>query len=228
MSQQEIEVQVLCDFDGTITNKDIGFTIIQEFAGPGWHEIEDAYQRGEKGSREALLDIFALTRVSEETLTRFVDEHFHVDPYFPAFLDLCHKQNMAVTVLSDGFDFYIDLMFRKFNVDVPYLANKLQVVDCSLRADFPHSSGQCGACGNCKLAFAQGVKNNGKNIIYIGDGYSDKCVSGLADVVFAKDVLADYCRQQGMKFFPFAGFDDILTICREELFGNLLKQEGRI
>ncbi|EEG77356.1 MtnX-like HAD-IB family phosphatase [Dethiobacter alkaliphilus] len=227
MFRHQSDVVVLCDFDGTITNEDIGFNIIQTFAGEGWHEIEDAFQRGEKGSREALLEIFALTRVSKETLTRFVDKHFHVDPHFPAFLDLCHTKNIAVTVLSDGFDFYIDLMFEKFKVDVPYLANKLKVVDCSLHADFPHSSGQCGACGNCKLDFAKNVKKKGKKIIYIGDGYSDKCVSNLADVVFAKDVLADYCREQGTDFYPFTGFDDILNVCREKLFANLLEWEGK-
>lgn len=228
MSQQETGVQVLCDFDGTITNQDIGFNIIQTFAGPGWHEIEDAYQRGEKGSQEALRDIFALTHVSKETLTRYVEQRFHVDPDFTAFLDLCRKQSIAVTVLSDGFDFYIDLMFRKFNVDVPYLANKLQVVDCKLQAEFPHSSsGRCGACGNCKLDFARQVKRSGHKIIYIGDGHSDKCVSELADVVFAKDVLAEYCGKQKIAFHPFTSFKDILAVCRGGLFANLLNQEER-
>ena len=221
MSGQLGQFQVLCDFDGTITNEDIGFNIIQTFAGPGWHDIEDAYQRGEKGSREALEEIFALTRVSEETLTDFVETHFHVDPCFPAFLNYCESEKVAVTVLSDGFDFYIDLMFRKFRVDVPYLANKLRVVDCSLRTDFPHKSGACGSCGTCKMDYARGVKKNGHGIIYIGDGHSDKCVSALADVVFAKGVLAEHCREQGKPFYLFDTFDDILAVCKGGLFANM-------
>lgn len=219
-------IEVLCDFDGTITDEDIGFSIIKTFAGPGWEKIEEAYQRGEKGSREALLEIFALTRVSEQTLTQFVENHFRVDPVFPSFVDFCRRAGVAVTVLSDGFDFYIDLMFRKFQVDVPYFANTLRVVDCSLHAGFPHSSADCGACGNCKVNFAQQVKQKGTRIVYIGDGYSDKCVSGLADVLFAKGVLAEHCRLEGTPYYPFAGFEDILTVCRDGLFTKLTKQEG--
>jgi 2-hydroxy-3-keto-5-methylthiopentenyl-1-phosphate phosphatase len=207
-------VEVLCDFDGTITNEDIGFNIIKTFAGPGWHEIEDAYQRGEKGSREALLEIFALTRVSRETLQDYVETHFHVDPQFPAFVEFCRTLEIAVTVLSDGFDFYIDLMFNKFRVDVPYLANTLQVVDCRLHAGFPHSSQNCGSCGNCKVSYARQVRERGSRIIYIGDGHSDKCVSGVADYVFAKGVLADHCREQGTPYYPFDSFTDILSVCK--------------
>ena len=210
-------IQVLCDFDGTITNDDIGFTIIKTFAGQGWQEIENAYQRGEKGSREALAEIFTLTTVSEETLRRFIDEHFFVDPSFPAFLTLCRREKVDVTVLSDGFDFYIDLMFDKFKVDVPYYANQLKVVDCSLHANFPNASSHCGSCGTCKLDYAKQVKKSGAQIIYIGDGYSDRCVSGLADVVFAKGVLAEYCRQQGTPFYLFENFNDILHTWRNGL-----------
>lgn len=225
MSQLAGKFEVLCDFDGTITNRDIGFTIIETFGGPGWRDIEDAYQRGEKGSKEALEEIFALTRVPRETLVQFVEEHFHVDPTFPSFVELCRNANIAVTVLSDGFDFYIDIMFRKFNVDVPYLANKLQVVDCSLHTDFPYRSSDCGACGNCKLDYATTVKANGNRIIYIGDGHSDKCVSSLADVVFAKDVLAEHCLRQGTPFHPFETFTDIMAVCQGGLFKKIDSQE---
>jgi 2-hydroxy-3-keto-5-methylthiopentenyl-1-phosphate phosphatase len=221
MTRGPRRVEVLCDFDGTITNEDIGFHIIKTFAGPGWEEIEDAYQRGEKGSREALLEIFALTRVSREALTEYVESHFHVDPRFPAFVEWCRKSEIAVTVLSDGFDFYIDLMFNKFRVDVPYLANTLRVVDCTLQAGFPHSSQSCGSCGNCKDSYARRVREEGSRIIYIGDGHSDKCVSGLADIVFAKGVLAEHCRAQGTPYYPFETFDDILSVCDQEFFREL-------
>jgi 2,3-diketo-5-methylthio-1-phosphopentane phosphatase len=214
-------VEVLCDFDGTITNEDIGFKIIQTFAGPGWYEIEDAYQRGEKGSREALLEIFALTRVEEPTLRRFVEDNFHVDPHFPAFLELCRRRKLPVTVLSDGFDFYIDLMLQKFKVNVDYQANQLRVVDCGLHAHFPHQSDHCGDCGNCKLDYARRVREGGARIIYIGDGYSDRCVVEAADAVFAKGVLAKYCGQKGIPFYPFDNFGNILAVFRSGLAAML-------
>lgn len=227
MDRSGNKIKILCDFDGTITNDDIGFRIIETFAGPGWREIEDAYQRGEKGSREALLEIFAITSVSEDTLRDFIEKNFRVDPAFHLFLNFCRSRHIAVTVLSDGFDYYIDMMFSKYSVDVPYVANRLRVVDTVLNADFPHNSGNCGACGNCKLSYAEKVKREGNQIIYIGDGYSDRCVSSLADVVFAKGVLAEHCSKQGIDFFPFENFQDILKICRSGLIKSLPIQEGR-
>ncbi len=220
-NKQEAAIEVLCDFDGTIASDDIGFRIIETFAGAGWHEVEDAYQRGEKGSREALLEIFSLTKVPEQTLRRFVEDHFVLDPAFGDFLAFCQMSDMDVTVLSDGFDFYIDLMLQKFSVEVPYLANRLRVVDCHLHADFPHKSEHCGSCGNCKLDYAKQVRQKGARIIYIGDGYSDRCVSKIADVVFAKDVLAEYCREQGTPYLPFSDFTDIIHACRSGVVDRL-------
>lgn len=225
MEGKEQNVVVLCDFDGTITDKDIGFTIIETFAGNGWREIEDQYQRGEKGSREAIQEIFALTSVSESTLVRFVQENFHMDPVFPPFIDYCRKSNIAVTILSDGFDFYIKLILNKYGLDLPYLANTLQVADSSLCASFPYAAAECGSCGNCKAAYARRVKENGGKIIYIGDGYSDRCVSALADVLFAKDYLARYCARENIPYHSFSDFGDILSIFLSGSIQKLIHQE---
>lgn len=225
MNKAVHRVEVLCDFDGTITNDDIGFRIIEAFGSPGWQEVEEAYQRGEKGSRQALLEIFSTIHVSEDRLRHFIEGNFHVDPYFGSFLDFCGRLNVNVTVLSDGFDFYIDLMFAKFGVEVPYLANSLRVVDGSLLATFPHHSACCGLCGNCKRTYAEQLKRWGADIIYIGDGCSDRCASETADIVFAKDFLAEHCRQKGINYRPFKGFADILRECHAGLFAGLKGQE---
>ncbi len=47
-------------------------------------------------------------------------------------------------------------------------------------------------------------------VVYIGDGYSDTCPAAKADLVFAKDVLYEYCREQGIPAVPFNSFQDIL------------------
>lgn len=210
-------VEVLCDFDGTISNEDIGFKIIETFAGPGWLEIEEAYQRGEKGSREALEEIFALTRVSEQELRRFVEENFFVDPAFADFLDYCSRMNWPVTILSDGFDFYIDLLLNKHRLNVPYLANELRVADMVLKANFPYTSSHCGLCGNCKLDYARQLREKGARIIYIGDGHSDTCAGQVADLLFAKGALARYCQKENIPFVPYRSFHDILAALREGL-----------
>ena len=39
--------------------------------------------------------------------------------------------------------------------------------------------------------------------IFVGDGLSDRYAIKSADVVFAKDALAEYCNEQSLEYFPY-------------------------
>ena len=45
--------------------------------------------------------------------------------------------------------------------------------------------------------------------VYVGDGYSDRCVALAAARVFARDGLATYLEAQGVAFQPFDDFHDV-------------------
>jgi 2-hydroxy-3-keto-5-methylthiopentenyl-1-phosphate phosphatase len=47
-------------------------------------------------------------------------------------------------------------------------------------------------------------------VIYIGDGYSDRCPAMQADIVFAKDHLADLMDEKGVQYEPFESFADVI------------------
>ena len=42
--------------------------------------------------------------------------------------------------------------------------------------------------------------------MYVGDGYSDRCVALAADRVFARDGLVDYLERKGVAYEPFEDF----------------------
>src|SRR2546425_827163 len=46
---------VQSDFDGTISLLDVTDTLLNRFGKPGWQELEDAWERGEIGSRNGAL-----------------------------------------------------------------------------------------------------------------------------------------------------------------------------
>lgn len=54
-----------------------------------------------------------------------------------------------------------------------------------------------------------------KTIIYIGNGYSDRCPISKADQVLAKDRLREFCIREKIAFQPFRCFKDVNRI----LFG---------
>jgi 2-hydroxy-3-keto-5-methylthiopentenyl-1-phosphate phosphatase len=54
----------------------------------------------------------------------------------------------------------------------------------------------------------EAVRGNGP-VVFVGNGLSDRCGARAADFTFAKDDLAGFCAQEGIRFQPFASFDDV-------------------
>jgi hypothetical protein len=61
---------ILCDFDGTISVEDITDALLVRFAKPGWEDIEQAWKRGEIGSRECMARQIALLDATATNSTR--------------------------------------------------------------------------------------------------------------------------------------------------------------
>jgi 2-hydroxy-3-keto-5-methylthiopentenyl-1-phosphate phosphatase len=59
--------------------------------------------------------------------------------------------------------------------------------------------------GNCKCAFAEGQPRQLK--ILVGDGRSDFCLAGRADLVLAKNSLLKHCRAADLPHIAFDDFD---------------------
>ena len=52
---------------------------------------------------------------------------------------------------------------------------------------------------------------DGTELVYVGDGYSDRCAAESADLVFARRGLASYLEERGV---PFERFEDFHSIAR--------------
>jgi 2-hydroxy-3-keto-5-methylthiopentenyl-1-phosphate phosphatase len=46
-------------------------------------------------------------------------------------------------------------------------------------------------------------------IVYVGDGYSDRCPIRYADIVFAKGQLIKYCQELNITYFEIDHFGDV-------------------
>ena len=66
-------------------------------------------------------------------------------------------------------------------------------------------------CGQpCKRSTAAALAD-GTELVYVGDGYSDRCAAESADLVFARRGLASYLEERGV---PFERFEDFHSIAR--------------
>jgi len=79
------------------------------------------------------------------------------------------------------------------------------------RLEFPHEDRccACSSCGVCKQAPIKDAKYQGRTTVLVGDGASDYKAALLADVVFAKGTLAEWCARQGVPFTPFSTLADV-------------------
>lgn len=198
---------VYVDFDGTIMQRDTTDVLLERFAMPEWHAAEEEWTAGRIGSRECMARQIALLRATPADLEAAV-AGLEIDAGFPGFLADCRELGVGVTIVSDGLDLVIRSTLRRHGLDVPYFANHL-VFDGGDRwhLEFPNARPTCAAAsGHCKCARTEAHAD--KLVVVIGDGRSDFCIAGRADLVLAKFKLIEECRAAGLSHIPFRGFHE--------------------
>ncbi|MSP42899.1 MAG: phosphoserine phosphatase [Alphaproteobacteria bacterium] len=204
-------MRVFCDFDGTISLKDTADEIFSRFAASEWEVVEAEWQSGRIGSAECMQRQIALIDASMPELDAVLD-NMEIDPVFPAFARFCEAIGAPLTVISDGVDYFIRRILQRHHLDhLPIIANTLTVAgERSYVLGGLYTSIACAArAGVCKcrpVNLHNGVR------IFVGDGRSDFCVAGAADLLFAKNSLAAHCVQRFIPFIPYQNFADVQSV----------------
>ena len=206
---------VLVDFDGTITQNDVGADLFDTFSKKESQKIVSQWLKGEISSRECLTKECELIKLTKSELKKFALSQ-KIDGKFPDFVDLCKREKLKLVILSDGLDFYIKLILKKFGLEkLPFYSNILRFEGRKLKPEFPYFDQGCGNCENCKRYHLKNLKERKQKVVYIGDGLSDKCAVREADFVFAKNDLHTFCVKENIKHFPFRNFGDVIRIFRD-------------
>ncbi len=216
---------IFCDFDGTISVIDTGIAIIDALDLDEAWEIEYIWRRGEISSMECLRRQFAMVQMPADSLHALLDT-FPLHEDFRDFFELIKARRAHLVVVSDGLDFYVDYLLGRFGYStcegdrvldrqydcIPRFANHATVTDHGVEIEFPHQCDTCSQCGNCKVAHLFRLRPEFERVIYLGDGFSDMCPAKYADVLFAKDHLAQAAETNGMRYHPFESFEDVIAV----------------
>ncbi len=197
---------VFLDFDGTITQRDVNRYLLDRFAAGDWRAISDEYRAGTIGSRECLIGHWALLEPHESSL-RAAAAEVPLDPGFEPLITALRDAGAELVVVSDGFGFRAEEVCAEAGVDV--LTNH---VDWTTgRLEFPHEDRccPCSTCGVCKQAPIKEARRAGRTTVLVGDGTSDRKAALLADVVFAKGRLAQWCALQEVPHRRFETLADV-------------------
>lgn len=204
-------IAVLCDFDGTIAQDDVGNLFFKTFARKGDPApVVELWKQGLISSRECLEREASLASASTEEVCRFVCAR-KLDPFFKDFVDFTRRRNIEVVIVSDGLDYYIERMLMRSGLgEIEFYSNLMRLVENNVHVAFPHYDRlDCRDCGNCKSFHLENYRKEGCFIVYVGNGLSDRCPSTRADFVFAKGELLDYCRDNRLPHVQFNNFRDI-------------------
>ncbi|MGE5275078.1 MAG: haloacid dehalogenase-like hydrolase [Verrucomicrobiota bacterium] len=192
-------MNLVLDWDGTVTEVDSLHMVLLEFGDAG------VYERAEEGlgRQMTLHDVigleFSTVRAPLEQVTAWLVENVRVRAGFSGLVE-----RFRPLVVSSGFHELIEPILAREGVGVELRANSLDPRPDGWRVHWRDET-VCPVCGEaCKRASVA----NGP-FVYVGDGYSDRCVALAADRVFARDGLADYLDGQGIGYEPFDTLLDV-------------------
>lgn len=202
-------MRIFCDFDGTIAKVDTTDLVLTRLADPAWEDLEDQWRRGEITAAECMRGQVALIVRDDDALDAVLDSVELVEG-FADFVAWCQGAGVPLTIVSDGVDYFIARILKRHGLDhLPVVANHMAGdAGSGRRLEQPWSRTGCAAgSGVCKCQAA----STDDFMVFIGDGRSDFCVSGRADLLFARAALADYARSRAVPHHAFSDFHTITT-----------------
>jgi 2-hydroxy-3-keto-5-methylthiopentenyl-1-phosphate phosphatase len=197
------------DFDGTVTKQDLLDTIASTFGDPEvYREVDDGLDENRLTLREVITREFEPVRKPLDDVVRWELENVEVRPGFRELVELARGRGWRVVIVSSGFHELIEPILEREGVEVELHANRVDPRPEGWRVIWQYDE-SCESCGeSCKRSIVREFAGDDE-IVYIGDGYSDRCAAEAADRVFATKGLAAYLRGRGVPFEPFDDFHDV-------------------
>jgi 2,3-diketo-5-methylthio-1-phosphopentane phosphatase len=202
---------VLVDFDGTACLHDVAEHLLIEFGDPSWSELDLAWERGEVGGRDTLSTQAGMLAAPIDRMLRYAIDHCPLDPTFRPFVEWLRELGIPVTLVSDGFGFYVAPLLEAHGInDVAVMTNTWRPA-AATRLAFDNGHPVCVGCGTCKKQAVEHARAAIGPVAFVGEGTSDRFGARYADVTFAKvgEPLGTHCEAEGIPYVPWQTFDEV-------------------
>jgi 2-hydroxy-3-keto-5-methylthiopentenyl-1-phosphate phosphatase len=192
--------RLVVDWDGTVTEVDGLHLVLLEFGDAGiYHEAERRLGR-DLTLHEVIAHEFESVRAPLPAVVAWVRVHVRVRA---GFAELARRRRPLI--VSSGFHELIEPVLEREGIELDVVANRLDPRPDGWRALF-RGGEVCPVCGElCKRSDLGRLEE----VIYVGDGFSDRCVALGAGRVFARAGLAEYLVRKGVPFEAFADFYEV-------------------
>jgi len=206
--------RIFVDFDGTITQKDVGESIFREFGDKEKINliIKDLLSDKITAKQSWIEMCKTINNTNLKLLNSFIDS-ISVDEGLHNFVNFCELNNVEIIILSDGFDYYIDRILNREKLSrLKYFSNHLRISDRNkLTPVFPYNDLYCRSSANNKRNHIINNSSDDDFTVYVGDGNSDKEPALYCDFIFAKKGLLKFCEKESVTYFPYNTLDDVIV-----------------
>jgi 2-hydroxy-3-keto-5-methylthiopentenyl-1-phosphate phosphatase len=200
-----LERIVFCDFDGTITAQETFVAVLKQFTPELAAELIPKMYRLELTLREGVLQM--LESMPSSAYAAILD-FAATQPLrhgLPEFLDFLQSQTIPFVVITGGLKGMVEAA-------IPELLPKVHAVHgAEIDTTGAYFKVASPALGETELVSKVDImkRYSTRQTIAIGDSVTDLKMALAADIVFARDRLAEYLGDRNVTYHPWNDFQDI-------------------
>jgi 2-hydroxy-3-keto-5-methylthiopentenyl-1-phosphate phosphatase len=211
-------MKVVVDWDGTVTDGDCLHLVLLRFGDQGIYEEHESRLGRDLTLHEVIAGEFETVRAQLDEVVEWVCENVRLRAGFVEF-----ARRHDPLVVSSGFHELIEPLLEREGIRLEVLANRLDARRDGWRVLFRDETA-CSACGQpCKRL----AVDRFPEFVFVGDGFSDRCVAELASRVFARDGLAEYLAARRVPFERFEDFHEVEELLAGGAAVPSMRRRGR-
>jgi 2-hydroxy-3-keto-5-methylthiopentenyl-1-phosphate phosphatase len=207
-----MKIAVQLDFDGTVTEEDVSFILLDTYVGRKWREYLKQYTNGRIPVGTFNKKVFAMIKADRKTMLALVlnSDRVKIRPGFRDYLEFCAQKGIKNVIVSNGLIFYIEAILEKIGLNnVEIFAARNSFSPRGMKVAYVGPDGTEMEAG-FKEAYTGLLEKRGYAVVYVGNGASDIFSARRARHVFATGELLECCRREKVPCTPFTDFYDII------------------
>ncbi|MBI3931533.1 MAG: MtnX-like HAD-IB family phosphatase [Chloroflexi bacterium] len=207
----DIKTLVQCDFDGTVTEEDVSFMLLDSYARGDWRERLKEYEAGRITVGRFNTEAFSMVKADRASLVKAALEGVRIREGFEEFVAYCRRKGFRLVIISNGLDFYIKEILSDIGLDGIEVFAALTSFrpDGGLDVRYISPDGRC-LDDNFKSSYVSSFLEEGYRVIYVGNGASDFLAASRSHHVFATGTLLSHCRERNLDCIPFDDFGEVV------------------
>ncbi len=205
-----LKTVVFCDFDGTITSEENFVAMLKQFTPQVANRVMPELYHLRMTVRQGVREM--LESIPSSCYQEIIDfaRHKGIRPGFGELLDYLDSENMPFVVVSGGLRIMVETILGEWQKRVKDIYAVDVHTDGEYFQVFSPMEGETELVDKVKVM--QGYAP--VRTIAIGDSVTDLNMGMQADLVFARDRLAEYLTERGKSFIPWENFFDVLQVLK--------------